>query len=146
MKNEEDLKVYGSYEDPKDVAEAIKELRKEGYSKEEIKVYSKGTSQTNADETSQRSNMDNETITEESNTLIVSDEERRQETNKEDMSFWEQVKDYFTSDSYNYDEESKNPNYRKENDVLYPHREDIAKGNRVIVLDKANENQTRVNI
>lgn len=146
MDKDREIRVYGSYENPEDVAVAIKELRKQGYSKEEIKVYSKGSSPSSEGGESQRTRMDNTTITEESNTLVVSDEERRQEIDDDDMSFWEQVKDFFTSDSYDYDEESQNPNYRKENDVLYPHREDLAKGNRVIVLDKANENQTRVNI
>lgn len=64
----------------------------------------------------------------------------------DDDSLWDKIKDFFTSDSYDYDEESQNPNYRKEDDVLYPHRNDLSKGNRIIVLDKANENQTRVNI
>ena len=70
----------------------------------------------------------------------------RQETDGDDESLWDKVKDFFTSDSYDHDKESSNPNYRKENDVLYPHRNDLANGNRVIVLDKANENQTRINI
>lgn len=64
----------------------------------------------------------------------------------EDDSLWEKIKDFFTPETYDYDKESQNPNYRMENDVLYPHRQDLTDGNRVIVLDKANENQTRINI
>lgn len=63
-----------------------------------------------------------------------------------DESMWDKVKGFFTKDTYDHEKELKNPNYRKENDILYPHREDLAGGKRVIVLDKPNEEETRINI
>lgn len=45
------------------------------------------------------------------------------------------IADAFTLDVYDYRDESKNPNYNEDDDILYPYREDIAKGNSVIVVD-----------
>lgn len=53
----------------------------------------------------------------------------------DNRSFMDDLADMFTLDVYDYQDESKNPNYNPEEDVLYPHREDIAKGNSVIVVD-----------
>lgn len=146
--------VHGSYANSKDTVTEIEKLQAQGYTRDQILVYGtavvdKTFDKTENDPEAPRENRtfdkteDNSSDKRDDKTF---DKVDRQETDGDDESLWDKVKDFFTSDSYDHDKESSNPNYRKENDVLYPHRNDLANGNRVIVLDKANENQTRINI
>lgn len=162
--------VHGSYANSKDTVAEIEKLQAQGYTRDQILVYGtavedKTFDKTENDPEAPRENRtfdkteDNSSDKRDDKTFDKTDrtaEDRRDEktydkvdrldTDGDDESLWDKVKDFFTSDSYDHDKESSNPNYRKENDVLYPHRNDLANGNRVIVLDKANENQTRINI
>ena len=146
--------VHGSYANSKDAVAEIEKLQAQGYTKDQILVYGTAVEDKTFDKTENDPEAPRENLTfdkTEDNSSDKRDDKTfdkvdRQETDGDDESLWDKVKDFFTSDSYDHDKESSNPNYRKENDVLYPHRNDLANGNRVIVLDKANENQTRVNI
>ena len=162
--------VHGSYENSKDTVTEIEKLQAQGYTRDQILVYGTAVEEKTFDKTENdpeapRENRtfdkteDNSSDKRDDKTFDKADrtaEDRRdektydkvdrQDTDGDDESLWDKVKDFFTFDSYDHDKESSNPNYRKENDVLYPHRNDLANGNHVIVLDKANENQTRVNI
>lgn len=166
--------VHGSYDNSEETISAIRQLREEGYTKEQIRVYTNAMNDKTYDKTEKdpdgerlertfdKTNENNTDMNEEGSfdTVDKNAEERstegsfdivdsREDNNlndDDDESLWDKVKDFFTPDSYDYDESAQNPNYRKENDVLYPHRNDLANGKRVIVLDKANENQTRINI
>ena len=145
MNEDQKAKVYGSYNNPEEIAEAITQLRDEGYSREQIRVYSNTGEPMTAEEVRVDLTENTSNLEEQSNTVIISDTKRNEDLGKE-PSFWDQVKDFFTPDKYDYDEEAQNEHYRIENDILYPHREELAQGHRIIVLDKANENQTRINI
>lgn len=146
--------VHGSYANSKDTVTEIEKLQAQGYTRDQILVYGTAVEDKTFDKTENDPEAPRENRTfdkTEDNSSDKRDDKTfdkvdRQETDGDDESLWDKVKDFFTSDSYDHDKESSNPNYRKENDVLYPHRNDLANGNRVIVLDKANENQTRVNI
>lgn len=152
-----DRVVHGSYDNSEETISAIEKLQAEGYTREQIRVYGNTTHEKTFDKTEgdpEKPRVDRsfDKVDEDSTDRAEKrsfdkseDKDNRQDTD-DDESMWEKVKDLFTSDSYDYEEESHNPNYRKENDVLYPHRNDLAGGKRVIVLDKANENQTRINI
>lgn len=154
--DKKDRIVHGSFDNSEEAISAIRKLREEGYSKEQIQVYTNALDDKtfdkteddidlNQDKTYDKTEKDVDTK-DKSSMDIVDDKETNTDSADDDESLWDKVKDFFTSDSYDYDKEAENPNYRKENDVLYPHRNDLANGKRVIVLDKANENQTRVNI
>lgn len=146
--------VHGSYANSKDTVTEIEKLQAQGYTRDQILVYGTAVEDKTFDKTENdpEAPRENRTFDKTDRTAEDRRDEKtydkvdRQETDGDDESLWDKVKDFFTSDSYDHDKESSNPNYRKENDVLYPHRNDLANGNRVIVLDKANENQTRVNI
>ena len=146
--------VHGSYANSKDTVTEIEKLQAQGYTRDQILVYGTAVEDKTFDKTENDPEAPRENRTfdkTEDNSSDKRDDKTfdkvdRQETDGDDELLWDKVKDFFTSDSYDYDKESSNPNYRKENDVLYPHRNDLANGNRVIVLDKANENQTRINI
>lgn len=146
--------VHGSYANSKDTVAEIEKLQAQGYTRDQILVYGTAVEDKTFDKTENdpEAPRENRTFDKTDRTAEDRRDEKtydkvdRQETDGDDESLWDKVKDFFTSDSYDHDKESSNPNYRKENDVLYPHRNDLANGNRVIVLDKANENQTRINI
>lgn len=146
--------VHGSYANSKDTVTEIEKLQAQGYTRDQILVYGTAVEDKTFDKTENdpEAPRENRTFDKTDRTAEDRRDEKtydkvdRQETDGDDESLWDKVKDFFTSDSYDHDKESSNPNYRKENDVLYPHRNDLANGNRVIVLDKANENQTRINI
>lgn len=157
--------VFGSYTHPDEAISAIEKLKEDGYTKEQITVYSKADGERSFVATEKDSNPKNETG--DFDTVDKNSKERSEEgsfdkvdipskdskdkdskdtEDNEDDSVWEKVKNFFTPDSYDYDKEAQNPNYRQENDVLYPHRQDIANGNRVVVLDKPLEDENRVQI
>ena len=146
--------VHGSYANSKDTVTEIEKLQAQGYTRDQILVYGTAVEDKTFDKTENDPEAPRENRTfdkTEDNSSDKRDDKTfdkvdRQETDGDDESLWDKVKDFFTSESYDHEKESSNPNYRKENDILYPHRNDLANGNRVIVLDKANENQTRVNI
>lgn len=146
--------VHGSYANSKDTVTEIEKLQAQGYTRDQILVYGtavedKTFDKTENDPEAPRANRTfdkTDRTAEDRRDEKTYDKVDRQETDGDDESLWDKVKDFFTSDSYDHDKVSSNPNYRKENDVLYPHRNDLANGNRVIVLDKANEHQTRINI
>ena len=146
--------VHGSYANSKDTVTEIEKLQAQGYTRDQILVYGTAVEDKTFDKTENDPEAPRENRTfdkTEDNSSDKRDDKTfdkvdRQETDGDDESLWDKVKDFFTSESYDHEKESSNPNYRKENDVLYPHRNDLANGNRVIVLDKANENQTRINI
>ncbi len=153
----EDRVVHGSFDNSEETISAIRKLKEEGYTKEQIRVYTNAMDDKTFDKTEDdvdfkedktfdKTEKDIDTKDKSSMDIVDNKETKDDTADNDDESLWDKVKDFFTSDSYDYDKESGNPNYRKENDVLYPHRNDLASGNRVIVLDKANDNQTRVNI
>ena len=146
--------VHGSYANSKDTVTEIEKLQAQGYTRDQILVYGTAVEEKTFDKTENDTEAPRENRTfdktdrtaEDRRDEKTYDKVDRQDTDGDDESLWDKVKDFFTSESYDHEKESSNPNYRKENDILYPHRNDLANGNRVIVLDKANENQTRVNI
>ena len=146
--------VHGSYANSKDTVTEIEKLQAQGYTRDQILVYGTAVEEKTFDKTENdpEAPRENRTFDKTDRTAEDRRDEKtydkvdRQDTDGDDESLWDKVKDFFTSESYDHEKESSNPNYRKENDILYPHRNDLANGNRVIVLDKANENQTRVNI
>lgn len=168
----ENRKVHGSFATSDETISAIRQLKEEGYTKEQIRVYTNAMDDKTFDKTEEDLDLKEEKtfdktekdmdsreektfdktendvdVDAKSSMDIVDERETKADTaDSDDESLWDKIKDFFTTDSYDYEKEASNPNYRKENDVLYPHRNDLANGNRVIVLDKANENQTRVNI
>ncbi len=63
---------------------------------------------------------------------------RTERNSDNEDSVWESVKDFFTPDTYDYEQESKNPNYNSDEDILYPYREDLSKGHHIVVLNNQN--------
>lgn len=56
-----------------------------------------------------------------------------------DKSLWQEIKDAFSTDTYDYDNVAEDPNYTKDDDILYPYRDDIAAGKIVVVIEDSRE-------
>ena len=110
--------VVGSYKNEDDTASVVNRLKEDGYQRDDITLY---TNSANADGLKDSRNVDNAG--------------RGTEDTEDDRSFWDKMKDAFSTDSYDYEEDSQDPNYNQEDDVLYPYKDDIKNGNTVIVVD-----------
>lgn len=113
-----DRTVIGSYANRSEAMSVVQRLRDEGYSRADITVY------TNRD-TASRIDED----------VNVDTEMTRADEAVEDRSVWEQIKDAFSTDTYDYDTTSTGADYNHEEDILYPYRDDITNGNVVVVVD-----------
>lgn len=110
--------VVGSYKNEDDTASVVNRLKEDGYQRDDITLY---TNSANADGLKDSRNVDNAG--------------RGTEDTEDDRSFWDKMKDPFSTDSYDYEEDSQDPNYNQEDDVLHPYKDDIKNGNTVIVVD-----------
>lgn len=122
-------KVIGSYSSKEEAIQVISRLKEEGYPKQDIIVY--------GNEQSAKGSVDSNKAT----TISASDPDYTdQSSTKEDRSAWDKIKDAFTRDSY----ESSNANSKESEDILYPYRDDIKKGNLVIVVQNPQQGDQNV--
>ncbi|OJF90964.1 general stress protein [Alkalibacterium sp. 20] len=118
-------KVIGSYATKEEVFDVVDRLNKEGHPKQNIILYS------NKETASTLGHHDAVEIV-----ADKSDATRPDDTDKnDDRSMWDKIKDAFTSDTYDYKDEHTRDDYDQGTDILYPYRDDIAKGNVVVVVD-----------
>ncbi len=120
--------VVGTFDNENEAASEVRRLKDAGYPKNKITLY------TNADKVtalqqSQKLDVDVDT---EATVERSADE-------AEDRSFWQQVKDAFSTETYDYDDAAQDPSYTRDDDVLYPYRSDIAAGKIVIVVEDYRE-------
>lgn len=113
--------VVGSYRNQDETASIINRLKEDGYQKEDITLY---TNSANVDGLKNSQDVDVETDNARRTTGDIED----------DRSFWDQVKDAFSTESYNYEESAQNPDYNQDDDILYPYRDDINNGNTIIAV------------
>lgn len=113
-------KVEGIYATVEEAMAAVERLSDEGYNRHSIYVV--------ANEAVRRSipfTLDAEVTTE---------ADLREDTNEDDRSLWEKIKDAFTFDQYD-DTRHEEPGYDASEDVLAAYREDLRRGSIVILLD-----------
>lgn len=117
--------VIGSYPTQDDALDVVSKLKNDGYPKNDIILFS---NKEQAD-----------TLTHYEAHDVVVDEDRSTETEKytteEDQSMWDSIKDAFVTDTYDHETEHKRDNYDSDNDILYPYRDDIAKGHFVVAVE-----------
>lgn len=144
--------VHGSYGTPDETVAAIRELQDKGYGKDEITLYSKAERSRTFDKTDRTADEKDEQRDRSFDKVDGNSDEAEKEgsfdrVNKapvdkeEDESMWDKVKDLFTSDTYDYESDSADPNYSEDEDILYPHRADIADGHHIIVLNNRGRDQ-----
>lgn len=117
--------VVGKYDTRDEALEVVRKLKDAGYQKENIILYA------NEDVTQTQSDYEAVNIEADTNKDTMSS----RETNEDDQSLWEQIKGAFSSDTYDHDEQRRDDNYDKEDDLLYPYRDDIKNGKVIVVLD-----------
>ncbi|MDZ7835894.1 MAG: general stress protein [Alkalibacterium sp.] len=106
--------VVGVYGTRDEALEVVGRLKDAGYQKENIILY--------ANEDVTRTQSDYEAVNIEADTTGTP---QTRETQDDDNSLWEQIKDAFSSDTYDHEESKKRDTYRGEDDLLYPYRADI---------------------
>ncbi|SFC52621.1 Heat induced stress protein YflT [Alkalibacterium subtropicum] len=121
---EKNKTVVGSYDTRDEALNIVHKLKDAGYQKENIILY--------ANENVTQTQSDYEAVNVEADTTPTRE---TRETNKDDQSLWEQIKDAFSSDTYDHDERRRDASYNQEDDLLYPYRDDIKSGKVVVVLD-----------
>lgn len=123
--NKRNLTVLGSYNTRDEALNVVDRLHNDGYQKQDIIIYAKDPKTLGdheaVDVATGAGNRDNE----------------RKEKHEDDRSLWDKVKDAFTSDSYDYEEEKKADAYNPDDDMLYQYRDDLADGKFVIAVDNA---------
>lgn len=120
--------VVGTFDSENEAATEIERLQDQGYPKDKITLY---TSADRAGSLRDSQNIDVDVDTE-------STVERSQDE-EDNRGLWQQIKDAFSTETYDYDNASKDPNYTRDDDVLYPYRADIADGKIVIVVEDYRE-------
>lgn len=116
---EKNQTVIGSYQTEDEAIRVIKRLLSEGYLKDEITIF------TNPQVGDNLSNPEHVDVAE-------PDLNGNDEDGKNDQSFWQSVKDAFKvrdKDFYN------DPNYTSDDDLLHTYRDDLERGNIVVVVD-----------
>ncbi|WP_423189231.1 hypothetical protein ACO1PF_11675 [Alkalibacterium sp. f15] len=118
-------KVIGSYSTKEEAFDIVDRLNNEGIPKQNIFLYlNKETASTLGHHDAVEIVADN------------SDATSPEDTDKNDgRSMWDKIKDTFTSDIYDYEDERNRDDYDQGTDVLYPYRDDIANGNVVVAVD-----------
>lgn len=111
--------VEGSYATSQEAFAVVERLQAEGYKKDAIRLVSNTTTKNNF--------MDQPDIN------VTTEDSYTQTTDHrtdDDRSMWEKIKDAFSAEDYD-----ENDSVRSEDDVLYNYRDDIAKGNIVVVVE-----------
>ncbi|MER2063189.1 MAG: hypothetical protein ABS873_00935 [Alkalibacterium sp.] len=77
---------------------------------------------------------------------VAVDTARTGETEKvkdeEDQSVWDMIKDAFVADTYDHEKEHGRANYDLEKDILYPYKDEIAKGHFVVAVENYRSQRT----
>lgn len=113
--------VIGSFTNRNDAISEIKRLKEDGYQRDEITLY------TNAD------NLD--ALKDSQEVDVATETTVEGTTDGDNRSFWEQVKDAFSTEAYDHETVSQEPNYNRDKDILFPYRSDIEQGNIVVVVE-----------
>jgi len=118
-------RVVGSYEDKQETKRVIRHLMDQGYRKEQLTIY------TNEDKRHLYSDVENVQVAQPD-----TDINETIDTPKEDKNFWESIRDAF---HVREDHEFDDPNYKSENDLLHPYRDDLSKGLYIVAVDDTAE-------
>lgn len=159
--------IHGAFSNTDEVIAEIRKLNQEGYSKEHITVYSnnpdlksydaiqgkprkeKGSFDITNENSKERSKEGAFDVTDKNSQKRSSDgsfdrvdenpkAEKKEKSADDDRSIWESVKDFFTSDTYDYEGATDNPDYNKDDDLLYPYKDTLNNGGHIIMLNNTN--------
>ena len=127
---ERNLTVIGSYSTREEALSEIEQLQREGYSRDNIIVY------TNKDAAKNFGFAGLSGIDVKTGVNGV-------ETTHEDRSLWEKIKDAFSADTYEYDSSSNEEADHANNDPLYQYRDDISAGKIIITVNNYKNDPTQ---
>lgn len=127
---ERNLTVIGSYSTREEALSVIEQLHSEGYSRDDIIIYTTKDAATNFGFDG-LSGIDVETGV------------NGVETTHEDRSLWEKIKDAFSADTYEYDSSLNEEADYANNDPLYQYRDDISAGKIIITVNNYKNDPTQ---
>ncbi|MCT0949429.1 DUF2382 domain-containing protein [Weissella confusa] len=127
---ERNLTVIGSYSTREEALSVIEQLHSEGYSRDDIIIYTTKDAATNFGFDG-LSGIDVETGV------------NGVETTHEDRSIWEKIKDAFSADTYEYDSSLNEEADYANNDPLYQYRDDISAGKIIITVNNYKNDSTQ---
>ena len=127
---ERNLTVIGSYSTREEALSVIEQLQREGYSHDDIIVYTNKDAATNFDFAG-LSGIDVKTGV------------NGVETTDEDRSLWEKIKDAFSADTYEYDSSLNEEADHANDDPLYQYRDDISAGKIIITVNNYKSDPTQ---
>lgn len=127
---EKNLTVIGSYSTREEALSEIEQLQREGYSRDDIIVY------TNKDAAKNFGFAGLSGIDVKTGVNGV-------ETTHEDRSLWEKIKDAFSTDTYEDDSSSNEEADHANNDPLYQYRDDISAGKIIITVNNYKNDPTQ---
>lgn len=127
---ERNLTVIGSYSTREEALSVIEQLHSEGYSRDDIIIYTTKDAATNFGFDG-LSGIDVETGV------------NGVETTHEDRSLWEKIKDAFSADTYEYDSSLNEEADYANNDPLYQYRDDISAGKIIITVNNYKNDSTQ---
>ena len=127
---ERNLTVIGSYSTKEEALSVIEQLQREGYSRDDIIVYTNKDAATNFGFAG-LSGIDVKTGV------------NGVETTNEDRSLWEKIKDAFSADTYEYDSSLNEEADHANNDPLYQYRDDISAGKIIITVNNYKNDPTQ---
>lgn len=114
------VRVEGIYPEVQEALGAVDRLRNQGYARDNITIVANEEVRGNLS-----SNVYAEVETQDDDMTRSSDE---------DQSFWESVKDAFSTDDSYDDSNNDDPNYDRENDPVYEHRDAIRDGSVAVLV------------
>lgn len=121
MKNQ-NQKVVGSYPDEKETKRVIHDLMDQGFRKDQLTIY------TNEEKRDLHAEVENVQVAQ-------TDVNDKKDVEEDDKNFWESIREAF---KVREDHEFEDPNYKAEDDLLHPYREDLRNGRYVVVVDDTN--------
>lgn len=115
-----DKRVEGVYPKVEEALQAIDRLRNQGYAHDEIILVA------------------NEEVREDLSSNVYADVSQQDidenDPKDDDQSFWDSIKDVFTTDDSYEDEKFDDPNYITEDDPIYEYKDLISKGHVAILI------------
>lgn len=111
--------VEGSYVSIEDAQRAINNLISQGYSKKDITLVANESVE--------------DSVTTETDVDVSSNYDAATDSD-DDRSMWQKIKDAFTVDTYDQTA-SDDPSYRQDEGLLHDYKDDIAKGNIIVLVD-----------
>lgn len=135
-------KVYGSYENPRQAREAVDNLLKENYTKDQIRVISSPNFIAENDQSDNYTqSKERYEYSEKNPKSNYTENDQRDDYTEDDRTLWEKIKDAFTFHEYHEDYFAGENVGIEERTLLEPYIEHLKRGETIVMVDENPDNQ-----